>query len=91
MTMKEVIPPLCLVLALLLFVAAFAVLALEKPQPSVDLHRARVEADEPYRDALEEQLDRRRLNRKLLIGSLFGLAVLLAAAGFVAMRPSGSK
>ena len=89
--MREFIPPLCLVLSLLLFIAAFAALAIDSPQPSVELHRARVEADEPYRDALEEQLDRRRLQRKLLIGSLFGMAVIMAATGFLAMRPSGAK
>ena len=85
--MREIVPPLCLVLSLLLFIAAFAVLAIESPQPGVELHRARVENDEQYRDLLEQQLERRRLQRKVLIGSLFGMAVILAAAAFSAMRP----
>jgi hypothetical protein len=89
--MKQFVPPVCLVLSLLLLIAAFAVLAVEPPQPSVELHRARVEADEQYRDALEEQLQRRRLQRKILIGSLFALAVIMAAVAFVAMRPPAPR
>jgi len=89
--MNAIIPPLCLVLSLLLFIGAFAVLAVESPQPGIELHRARVEDDEQYRDLLEQQLERRRLQRKVLIGSLFGMAVIMAAAGFVAMRPAASN
>jgi len=85
--MNEIVPPLCLVLSVLLLIAAFAVLAIESPQPGIELHRARVEKDEQYRDLLEQQLERRRLQRKVLIGSLFGMAVIAAAAAFVAMRP----
>ncbi|MBL7039653.1 MAG: hypothetical protein ISR77_13540 [Pirellulaceae bacterium] len=85
--MNAIIPPFCLVLSLLLLIGAFAVLAVESPQPGIELHRARVEDDEQYRDLLEQQLDRRRLQRKVLIGSLFGMAVIMAVAGFVAMRP----
>ena len=89
--MNAIVPPTCLVLALLLLIAAFAVLAIDEPQPSVELHRARVEADERYREALEEQLENRRLRRRLLIGSLFGMAVILAVVAFVAMRPSARR
>ena len=89
--MNAIVPPLCLVLSLLLFIGAFAVLAVESPQPGIELHRARVEDDEQYRDLLEQQLDRRRLQRKVLIGSLFGMAVIMAVAGFVAMRPPTSN
>jgi hypothetical protein len=89
--MKELIPPLCLVLSLLLFIAAFTVLAIDKPQPSVELHRARVEADEQYRNALEKQLEQRRRQRWLLIVSLFSLAVIMAIVAYVVMRPSASN
>ena len=89
--MNNVAPPICLVLSLLLFIAGFAALAIEKPQPGVELHRARVEADDQLRDALEQQLESRRLRRKLLIGSLFGMAVIMAAAAFAVMRPSRPK
>ena len=86
--MNQVVPPLCLILSLLLFIAGFAVLAIERPQPGIELHRARVEGDEQHRDLLEQQLQRRRLQRKVLIGSLFGMAVIVAATAFVVMRPS---
>ena len=86
--MRQVVPPLCLVLSLLLFIAAFAVTAIESPQPGIELHRARVSSDEQYRDLLEQKLDRRRMQRKILIGSLFATAVIAAATGYVAMRPS---
>jgi len=89
--MNAIVPPLCLVLSLLLLIAGFAVLATEQPQPSVELHRARVEADDAYRDALEEQLAHRRRQRWILIISLFGLALILAVVAFVAMRPAASK
>jgi hypothetical protein len=89
--MNAVVPPLCLVLSLLLFIAGFAFLAIEPPQPSVALHQARVEADEAYSEALEQQLQRRRLARKLWIGCLFGMAVVTAVAGFVTMRPAGRR
>ncbi|MEK6239093.1 MAG: hypothetical protein N2C14_30625 [Planctomycetales bacterium] len=89
--MKEIVPPLCLVLSLLLFIAAFATLAVESPQPNVALHRARVDQDEQYRDLLEQQLARRRLRRKILIGSLFGAAIIAAATGCAAMRPAESN
>jgi hypothetical protein len=89
--MNEIVAPLCLVLSLLLLIAAFAVLATDRPQPSVELHRARLEDDEQYRDLLQQQLDRRRFERKVLIGSLFAVAVIAAAVAFVAMRPAASK
>jgi hypothetical protein len=88
--MKDVVPPACLVLALLLFIAAFGVLVRDPPQPGMDLHRARVQGDEAYQEVLEAELAHRQRQRKLLIGGLFGLAVIVAAAGYVAMRPADS-
>jgi len=88
--MSKIVPPVCLVLSMLLFIAAFAILAIESPQPGINLHRARVENDEQYRDLLEHQLEQRRLQRKILIGSLFGMAVIVGATAFVVMRPPAS-
>jgi len=85
--MNDIVSPFCLVLSLLLFIAAFAVLVRDKPQPGIALHRARVEADDQYSEVLERQLERRGLQRKVLIGSLFGMAVIVAGAGFAVMRP----
>ncbi len=89
--MKDFLPPACFVLSLLLLISGFAVMVRERPQPSVELHRARVEDDEPSRVRLEQQLERRRLERTFLVVSLLGMAVILAAAGFVTMRPAGSR
>ncbi len=86
--MNKIIPPFCLVLSILLFVAAFASLAIERPQPSVELHRARIGDDEQYRDLLEEQLRARQLRRTVLNCTLFGTGVLSTIVAFVAMRPS---
>ena len=38
--MQQLMPPLCLVLSLALLVTGFALLAIDAPEPNVDLHRA---------------------------------------------------
>ena len=86
--MKAIVPPLCLVLSMLLFIAGFATLSVDRPQPGVELHRARVQDDEQYRDLLEQRLERRRLQRKVLTGSLFGMAIILPIVAFIVMRPA---
>lgn len=63
-------------------------LATDAPQPDMELHRARIGNDEEYTEMLEEKLEARRLKHKVMIGSLFGLAVLAAVAGYMTMRPS---
>ncbi len=85
--MNRAIPPLCLVLALFLLIAGFAVLATDEPQRSVELHRATAAADEAQREMLEEQLQRQRLRRTVAIVSIFGLAIVMGATGFVVMKP----
>jgi uncharacterized membrane protein HdeD (DUF308 family) len=87
-TVTKVVPPLCLILGLIAFVAGFALLAVERPQPSIELHQARVQGDEEYRELLEDELQQRRLWRNVLIGALFTCGVLFAAAGFLAMQPA---
>lgn len=86
--MTKIIPPLCLVLGLFSFVAGFALLAVDPPQPGMELHGARVEGDDQYRDLLEDQLERRQLRRNVLIGALFACSVLFPTAGFLAMQPT---
>ena len=85
--MSRVVPPLCLVLAVFLLIAGFAVLATDRPQPSVALHAARAAADEAQRDVLEEQLRRQRFRRTVAIVTIFGLAIVMGATAFVAMKP----
>jgi hypothetical protein len=85
--MNRVVPPLCLLLALLLLIAGFAVLATDRPEPSVELHRATAAADDDYREVLEDQLRRDRFKRTVMIVTMFGMAIVMAATGFVAMKP----
>ncbi len=88
---NRTVPPLCLLLALMLLIAGFAVLATDRPQPSVELHRATAAADDEYRDLLEHQLLQRRRNRTITILATFGMAVVMAATGFVSMKPRLAK
>ena len=86
--MHRFLPPLCLVLALAMAVAGFGVLAAGAPEPSVELHRAAAEGDDPYREALETQLRRQQLKRKVLMGCLFSGSGLLIVAALLTMRPA---
>jgi hypothetical protein len=84
----KVVPPLCLILGLIAFVAGFALLAVEPPQPGIELHQARVQGDEEYRELLEDELRQHRLWRNVLIGALFTCGVLFTVVGFLAMQPA---
>jgi hypothetical protein len=85
--MKSLLSPLCLLLALAMFFAAFAVAAVDPPEATVDYHRARVSGDDEYGDLLESQLERRQFARKALVGSLIFAGVALTGTAFVSMRP----
>ena len=85
--MSRLLPPTCLLLALLLLIAGFAILAIEKPQPSVELHRVTAAGDEKRREVLEDQLDQQKMKRTGLTVSVFGLAIVLGAVGFISMTP----
>jgi hypothetical protein len=89
--MRKLLSPLCLLLALASLICGFAMVAQSEPEPSLELHRARVAGQEQYREVLEEDLARRRLSRKLAIGGLFASAVLFTAAAFFTMDPSGRR
>ena len=83
--MHKILPPVCLVTALAMLVAAFTLWAVEPPQESVELHAARVSGDEAYEEALENQLTRRQFARKALIGCLFAGAGFMFVVAFFAM------
>lgn len=87
--MHKLIPPFCLFLALVSLIAAFGLLAVEPPEPSVQLHAARVQGTEDLKDALEAKLGRSVSARRILIGGLFAGTGVLTVAAFVSMRPSG--
>jgi hypothetical protein len=86
--MNKIVPPFCLVLSVFLFVAGFAFLAIDKPEPGIELHRARIGDDEEYRELLEERLERRKFRRFVSISALFGTGITSAGVAFLAMRPS---
>ena len=89
--MRRLVSPLCLVMALALAIAAFALWAVEPPQPGVEMHRAGAIGDDQYREALEDRLERRQLKRKVLLVCLaVGSGVLIVAA-FLAMRPAEAE
>lgn len=71
-----------------MLIAGFAMLAVEAPEASLELHQAYASNDTSRRDALNASLERRRLERKLLIGSLLAGAVIMTVAAFLAMAPS---
>ena len=89
--MPNLLPPICLLLALSMVIVAFALWAVEAPEASVELHQARAAGDEDYRDVLEAELKRRQLARSMLIGCLFAGSGVMTLAAFATMRPSGGS
>ena len=88
--MDKLLPPLCLVLALAMLIAGFAVLGYGSPEAGVELHSARAGGDEAFSDALEQDLVSRQLGHNLLIGLLFGGSALMVVTAFLTMRPPAS-
>ena len=82
------LPVVCLVFALTLAISGFAVQSVDPPEPSMKLHRARVEGDEDYGKLLETDLQRRQWARKALIAGLYGGAVVFTVAAFWTMNPA---
>ena len=89
--MRQLVPPVCLSLALAMIVAGFCLWTMTPPAATVDLHRAAAEGDDLYREAIEAQLSRRQRGRKLLIGSLFVGGPLMVAIAFLAMPSAGDS
>ena len=86
--MARFLPPLCLLLALAMLIAGFALVAVEPPSDPLQLHAARVSGDDAVRDVLEAQVARRQLARRVLVGSLFAGSVLMTILAFLTMAPS---
>jgi len=83
--MRHFLSPLCLLLALSLLIAGFAMWAVESPQPNMELHRARVTGDEAYSEVLETQLAGQRRSRKVLLIGLFGGSATMVVMAFCLM------
>jgi len=89
--MHWTVSPACLLLALALLIAGFAVWAVDAPEPNAALHQAQADGDDRYRDALQSQLRARQLRRKVLLACLFGGSALLATTAFLAMPTSEGR
>jgi len=71
-----------------MLLAGFAVLAVEPPDPSIQLHEALVRGDERTSEVLEAQLEWKRTKRKLQLTAFFAGSVLLTVTGFLSIAPS---
>ncbi|HUG71077.1 MAG TPA: hypothetical protein VMM76_25230 [Pirellulaceae bacterium] len=83
--MTRFLSPLCLLLALAMLIAGFALWSVERPEEGVELHRARVVGDEEYTDALERKLQQRRTARTALLFCLFGGSAAMTLAAFATL------
>ena len=89
--MKQLLSPLCLLLALAMLIAGFALWSVEAPETSVELSRARAGGNDPYGDVLEAQLRRRQLGRQVFVTGLFAGCGLMTVLAFLVMGPSGQR
>ncbi len=86
--MNRLLSPLCLLLALALLVAGFALLATEPPAESIQLHQARVTGDERTEKVLQAHHRQLMWVRKALLVCLFVGSGMMTVVAFLTMRPS---
>lgn len=86
MRIVSLLSPVCLVIALLMLVAGFAILATEGPSESVSLHAARASGNELMEEAWNQQLIGQRWFRRLLLAALFAGSLLMTLLAFVTLR-----
>jgi hypothetical protein len=89
--MNRLLPPLCLLLALAMLIAGFALWSVEGPDSSTELSRARAQGDDQYGDVLQRHLHRRQLGRRVIITGLFAGCGLMTVLAFLAMGPNASR
>jgi hypothetical protein len=85
-TLRALLPPCALVLALILAVSAFALLWVGEPEVGIELHRARLNPDQNYAAPLEERFESKKWAYRVGVGVLFTSATLSVAGGFWAMK-----
>ena len=86
MRLSNVLPPLCLFMALLMLIVAFAIIAGDAPVESVDIHSARASGDELTEEALKSHLGSQIWFRRLLLAALFCGSILMVLVSFATMR-----
>ncbi len=89
--LKSIFPPICLLLALALAIAGFAMLAFGGPEDSVSLHAARASGDELKTSVLEADLQQRQMARIMLIVSVFVGSGLMTMVAFLSMGGASSN
>jgi hypothetical protein len=88
---QRILPPACLVLALLSGISGFALLATPPAEIGSELHRARAAGDVEHAERLEAELGAERRRRWALIGGSFAGAAFFTLAAFLSMRPSRGR
>lgn len=83
--MNRFLSPLCLLLAIAMLIAGFALWAVEAPEAGIDLHRARVVGDDDFAQALESKLQQRQSARTALLFCLFGGSAAMTLAAFATL------
>lgn len=89
--MTRFLSPLCLLLALAMLIAGFALWSVEGPQAGIELHRARVTGDEDYSEVLETKLQQRQAARTALLFCLFGGSAAMTLAAFATLGRTESS
>ena len=84
--MTRFLSPLCLLLAISMLIAGFALWAVEAPEAGIELHRARVVGDDDAAEVMETKLQQRRSARKALLLCLFGGSFAMTLAAFATLR-----
>ena len=83
--MTRFVSPLCLLLAISMLIAGFALWAVEAPEAGIELHRARVVGDDAYTEVMEANLERRQTARNALLFCLFGGSAAMTLAAFATL------
>lgn len=84
--LRNVFPPLCLLLALAMAIVGFSMLAFGGPDASVALHQARASGDELSKTTLESDLAHRQTTRVVMIVSLLVGSGVMTLVAFGSMR-----
>ncbi len=88
--MDRLLSPLCLLLALAMLIAGFALWSVDPPEAGMELHRARVVGDDDMAAAQESKLEQRQTSRTILLYCMFGGSAAMTLAAFATLGRSES-